>query len=68
MPIKVNTGPVQKKSRFPTGGPPLVYRKCTGCKYDFIGKKTDVRCASCRSQKKRAHPSHHSWRLRTPAR
>ena len=29
-------------------GPPLFYRKCGNCKYDFIGTKKQTRCASCR--------------------
>jgi len=33
---------------FDRSGPPLFYRKCGNCKYDFIGTKKQTRCASCR--------------------
>jgi hypothetical protein len=33
---------------FDKSGPPLFYRKCNKCKYDFIGTMTQTRCAGCR--------------------
>ena len=32
-------------------GPALFYRTCQLCDYDFIGPKTQSRCAPCRTPK-----------------